>query len=97
MPEPNEQPERPSSPHALSSPTARPSRTITADHPGHPHPPTTKHNSGSKKESRGKRIMGRLPVWLSYSLLDLRSWKTFVRCMIATFATMVLMLVQPCK
>jgi hypothetical protein len=49
------------------------------------------------KESVGRRIMNKLPKWLSDSLVDVRTWKTFTRCMIATFGAMVLMLVQTCE
>lgn len=37
-----------------------------------------------------------LPTWLSDSFSQPRIWKNFARCMIVTFATMVLMLTQPC-
>ena len=61
-------------------------------------------DSKEKAESNGrstgeekKGIMSKLPPWLGMALRKPRVWKTLVRCMVATFATMVLMLVQPCK
>jgi hypothetical protein len=49
----------------------------------------------SGKEKKG--VMSKVPPWLSMAVRKPRVWKTWVRCMIATFATLVLMLVQPCK
>ncbi|GFZ43623.1 hypothetical protein JCM24511_01343, partial [Saitozyma sp. JCM 24511] len=54
-----------------------------------------KKSKSKSKESVGRRIMNKLPKWLSDSLVDVRTWKTFTRCMIATFGAMVLMLAQP--
>lgn len=56
-----------------------------------------KKSKSKSKESVGRRIMNKLPKWLSDSLVDVRTWKTFTRCMIATFGAMVLMLAQPCE
>jgi hypothetical protein len=56
-----------------------------------------KKSASKPKESVGRRIMNKLPKWLSDSLVDVRTWKTFTRCMIATFGAMVLMLAQPCE
>jgi hypothetical protein len=50
---------------------------------------------GSKED--GKKSKSAFPPWLGMAIKKPRVWKTWVRCMIATFATLVLMLVQPCK
>jgi hypothetical protein len=50
-------------------------------------------DDGSKKS---KSLSSKLPPWLSMAIKKPRVWKTWVRCMIATFATLILMLVQPC-
>ena len=51
------------------------------------------HSTGGEK----KGIMSKLTPWLGMAVRKPRVWKTWVRCMIATFATLILMLVQPCK
>jgi hypothetical protein len=51
------------------------------------------HSTGGEK----KGIMSKLPPWLGMAVRKPRVWKTWVRCMVATFATLILMLVQPCK
>ena len=61
-------------------------------------------DSKEKAESNGystggekKGIVSKLPPWLGMAVRKPRVWKTWVRCMIATFATLILMLVQPCR
>jgi hypothetical protein len=49
-----------------------------------------------RKKGMFRRVMAKLPDWLAESLVNKRKWKTFIRCMIAVLATMVLMLVQNC-
>lgn len=56
-------------------------------------PESNGHSSNGEK----KGAMSKLPPWLAMAVRKPRVWKTWVRCMIATFATLVLMLVQPCK
>jgi hypothetical protein len=51
------------------------------------------YSTGGEK----KGIMSKLPPWLGMAVRKPRVWKTWVRCMIATFATLILMLVQPCR
>jgi hypothetical protein len=60
----------------------------------------SKEKADSKVSSAGgekKGIMSKLPPWLGMAVRKPRVWKTWVRCMIATFATLILMLVQPCR
>ena len=59
---------------------------------------TDSKEKADREESSGEKtgIMSKLPPWLSMAVRKPRVWKTWVRCMIATFATMILMLVQPC-
>lgn len=47
-------------------------------------------------QEKGK-TKSKLPVWIDAAIRKPRVWKTWVRCMVATFATLVLMLAQPCK
>ncbi|ORY33700.1 hypothetical protein BCR39DRAFT_592676 [Naematelia encephala] len=47
------------------------------------------------KRSLGHKLWTELPVWLQLSLTSRRAWKNFIRSMIATFGTLVLMLAQP--
>lgn len=39
----------------------------------------------------------RIPPWFTPSLTDRRQWKNFARCILATFATLILMVCQNCK
>lgn len=62
----------------------------------------TKMNGDEPNTSEGdskvsKPLSSKLPPWLSMAVRKPRVWKTWVRCMIATFATLILMLVQPCQ
>jgi len=54
-------------------------------------------SNGRSESGEKKGVMSKLPPWLGMALRKPRVWKTWVRCMVATFATMVLMLVQPCE
>lgn len=53
-------------------------------------------SNGHSTDGEKKGIVSKLPPWLGMAVRKPRVWKTWVRCMIATFATLVLMLVQPC-
>jgi hypothetical protein len=57
-----------------------------------------KDDKGAKSDvSFWTKMASKLPPWLNSALRNQRTWKTFFRCMIATLATMVLMLAQKCE
>jgi hypothetical protein len=43
------------------------------------------------------KLKAKIPPWLTSALKDQRKWKNFVRCWVALFGGLVLMLVQACK
>lgn len=58
----------------------------------------TTGNTGHTGHTTGKqKSKSKLPLWLHMAIRKPRVWKTWVRCMVATFATLVIMIVQPCK
>jgi hypothetical protein len=52
---------------------------------------------GDKKKTGLAKLESKLPDWFTKAIRTPRMWKNFTRCMIATFATLILMLVQKCK
>ncbi len=68
------------------------------------HPPSSQMPSGDRGATSTanpepkKGVLSKLspPAWLTDSFKHPRTWKNFTRCMVTTFASMVLMLAQPC-
>ena len=52
---------------------------------------------GDRKKTGLAKLESKLPDWFTKAIRTPRMWKNFTRCMIATFATLILVLVQKCK
>ncbi len=57
----------------------------------------TAHASSKEPTAQAEATKSKLPDWLIRAWKVPRTWKNFARCMIATLATMVLMLAQSCE
>lgn len=52
---------------------------------------SSKSNEMTEKQAFGQKISGLIPPWAKEGVRSPRVWKNFARCMIATFATLVLL------
>lgn len=56
-----------------------------------------KNSKPTKQYHGGRSFSRRLPPNLRAALVDARTWKTFLRCLVSLLAALVLMLVQSCE
>jgi hypothetical protein len=81
-----------------SSTGAAPARRHDAGEKGQPRRSEGKDQvDGQAKKTGLAKLEDKMPDWLSKAIRTPRMWKNFTRCMIATFATLILLLAQKCE